>query len=172
MSRTSRNARRCDSSSLSAWTIQDVALHREIEQLLPPDIVTSDLAGTIRTENRDGEGDASRAIACASGKEIVTLALEVELRTLDFSKRLREGITDLLAIVEDENVVHTPARVNGDHPAGRSIPAIPPCILAALPTLPSEVRYSFVGRDLILWDLHAGLIVDFVPRAVPISTTD
>ena len=93
--------------------------------------------------------------------DIFTPALQVYFRTLIAETLRREGITDLLAIVDDENFVHTPARVNGDYPAGRSIPAIPPCILTALPTLPPEVRYSFVGRDLILWDMHAGLIVDF-----------
>ena len=79
--------------------------------------------------------------------DIFTPALQVYFRTLIAETLLREGITDLLAIVEDENVVHTPARVSGDYPAGRSIPAIPP-VLAALPTC--RQRDSFVGRDLII----------------------
>lgn len=75
--------------------------------------------------------------------------------------------SDMLAIVEDENAVHAPARVHADYPAGRSIPLMPTCLLIALPRLPPELQYAFVGRDLILRDVHAGLIVDFVPRAIP-----
>ena len=44
---------------------------------------------------------------------------------------LREGdIHDMIAIVEEENAVHIPARVNGDYPAGASIPFMPTCLLA------------------------------------------
>jgi hypothetical protein len=76
----------------------------------------------------------------------------------------------MLAIVEDENFVHVPASVNGDYPAGRSISMMPPSLLAALPPLPPEVEYRFVGRDLILWSWQSGLIVDFVPNAIPETT--
>jgi hypothetical protein len=148
-----------------------VALHREIEQLLPPDIVTSDLQVLLAPRIAMAR-EMRHARQRARQGDIFTPALQVYFRTLIAETLRPEGITDLLAIVEEENVVHTPARVNGDYPAGRSIPAIPPCLLAAFPTLPPEVRYSFVGRDLILWDMHAGLIVDVVPRAVPVSTTD
>jgi hypothetical protein len=148
-----------------------VALHREIEQLLPPDIVTSDLKALFAPRIAMAR-EMRQARSRAHQGDIFTPALQVYFRTLIAETLRCEGITDLLAIIEDENSVHTPARVNADYPAGRSIPAIPPCLLAAFPTLPPEVRYSFVGRDLILWDMHAGLIVDFVPRAVPISTTD
>ena len=65
----------------------------------------------------------------AHQEDIFTPALQVYFRTL-IAETLRDrGITDLLTIVEDENAVHTPARVNADYPAGRSIPAIPPCLL-------------------------------------------
>ena len=78
----------------------------------------------------------------------------------------------MLAIVEDENSVHTPARVNAEYPAGRSIPLMPTCLLLALPALPPELQYAFVGRDLILRDVHAGLIVDIVPRAIAKTTQE
>jgi hypothetical protein len=41
--------------------------------------------------------------------------------------------------------------------------------LLRLPQLPKEVEYRFVGRDLILRDVAANLIVDFLPNAVPQS---
>lgn len=43
---------------------------------------------------------------------------------------------------------------------------MPPCLLAALPPLPEELGYRFLAGDLVLVDLHARLIVDFIPRAL------
>jgi len=79
-------------------------------------------------------------------------------------------IENFLAIVEDENFVRVIPTINGDYPAGASISLMPPCLLAALPPLPDELQYRFLSRDLILWDLHPGLIVDFIPWA-PTETT-
>jgi len=36
----------------------------------------------------------------------------------------------------------------------------------ALPRLPPELQYRIAGRSLVLWDHHANLIVDFLPRAL------
>jgi hypothetical protein len=33
--------------------------------------------------------------------------------------------------------------------------------------LPAELEYRFVGRDLVLVDSHAGLVVDVLPDALP-----
>jgi hypothetical protein len=40
---------------------------------------------------------------------------------------------------------------------------MPPSIIAALPGLPHVLQYRFVGRDLVLVDVEAGLIVDILP---------
>jgi hypothetical protein len=41
-----------------------------------------------------------------------------------------------------------------------------PCVTTALPPLPPELQYRVVGRDLVLIDLHANLIVDILPFAL------
>jgi hypothetical protein len=112
-----------------------------------------------------------RARAGARQGEIFSPAVARYFRIVVAATVEKNSIEDLLSMVEDENSVHIPARVNGDYPAGRSISAMPPCLLADLPPLPPQLQYRFVGRDLVLWDLHAGLIVDFVPDAVP-ATSD
>ena len=148
-----------------------VALHRRLEGPLPQAMVTADpaailaprraLAAAIRTARAQArQGDIFSPPVAAYFRIVVADALRTG------------GITDMLAIVEDENSVHTPARVNGEYPAGRSIPLMPTCLLLALPPLPPELQYAFVGRDLILRDVHAGLIVDIVPRAIPTKTQD
>jgi hypothetical protein len=44
--------------------------------------------------------------------------------------------------------------------------ATPHVLLEALPELPDELQYRFVGLDLILLDVDANLIVDILPAAV------
>jgi hypothetical protein len=143
-----------------------VALHRRAEAPLPPEVVTADveailgrrhaLAAAIRSARPEArQGDIFSPPTARYFRELVAETLS------------KGGIRDMLAIVEDENTVHVPARVNGEYPAGRSIATMPPCLLAALPPLPAELRYGFVGGDLILWDVHAGLVVDLIPQAIP-----
>ncbi len=44
--------------------------------------------------------------------------------------------------------------------------AMVPCVIEALPPLPPELQYRIVGRDLVLLDVHAGLVVDILPLAL------
>lgn len=146
-----------------------VKLHREIERLLPPEIVTPDLDALFAPRiamNRE----MRKARSTARDGDIFTPGVSVYFRVLIAETLRQNGITNMLAIVEDENTVFIAPTVNGDYPAGRSIPMMPPCLIGALPPLPPELRYSFIGTDLILWDLHAGLIVDFVPATLPAIT--
>jgi hypothetical protein len=146
-----------------------VALHRRLEAPLPREVVTADL--DARFAPRVALAAAIRESRAEAGQgEIFTPAMARYFRILVADALKAEGITDMLSIVEDDNEVHVPAAVNADYPAGRSIPVMPPCLLAELPPLPEELQYRFVGRDLILWDVHAGLIVDFVPNAIPETT--
>jgi hypothetical protein len=146
-----------------------VALHRRLEASLPPQIVTTDPERLLAPQIALAR-EMRKARAQAQQGDIFTPGVAVYLRVVIAETLRREGVLDMLGIIEEENEVHIPPAVNGDYPAGRATPFIPPCLLAALPPLPREVRYSFIGRDLILWDPHAGLIVDFVPHAVPVFT--
>jgi hypothetical protein len=51
--------------------------------------------------------------------------------------------------------------------AKAALATVPPLILKRLPLLPEGLEYRFMGRDLILRDVKANLIVDFVREAVP-----
>lgn len=48
--------------------------------------------------------------------------------------------------------------------------SMPPTLLLKLPKLPEEVKYRFVGRNLILRDGEANVILDFIPDVVPDRT--
>ena len=43
---------------------------------------------------------------------------------------------------------------------------VPADVRLGLPPIPGEVDYRIAGRDLVLWDIYAGIVVDFVPDAL------
>lgn len=57
-------------------------------------------------------------------------------------------------------------KVNGRYPEAAALPTVPPNLLARLPQLPEELEYRIVNKDLILRDVNANLIVDFIPNAI------
>jgi hypothetical protein len=75
-------------------------------------------------------------------------------------RQLRESIME-------ENPTNVTISVNGRYPDTVPLATMPPDILAELPKMPEELQYRFVGRALAIMDVHAHLIVDFVPDALP-----
>lgn len=61
--------------------------------------------------------------------------------------------------------------VNAAYPAGLPFPTTPWPLLAALPTLPQGLAYRVIGRDLILLDQPADLIVDYMRNAIPMRVS-
>lgn len=59
-----------------------------------------------------------------------------------------------------------PLKVNARYPEGNPLPTVPANLLAALPTLPEDVEYRIINKNLILRDVDANLIVDFIPNAI------
>ena len=60
-------------------------------------------------------------------------------------------------------------RVNAVYPEHIPLQTMPPSILLNLPELPRELDYRIVGRTLVLRDVGANLIVDYIPGAIPPS---
>ena len=78
-------------------------------------------------------------------------------------KVLREGNPSF----DPEGYVPVPIRINGDYPVRAPVSTVPASVLLVLPPLPESLDYRFVGRDLILRDGEANLIVDYILGAVP-----
>lgn len=69
----------------------------------------------------------------------------------------------------DPTKVHAaPVRVavNVAYNEDAPVSSMPPTLLLKLPQLPEQVRYRFVGRDLILRDAQSNVILDFIKDAV------
>lgn len=61
----------------------------------------------------------------------------------------------------------TPVTVNGQYPDRVPLSNMPAPVLGALPKLPDEIEYRFVGDQLILLDSRAHLVIDFIRNALP-----
>ena len=57
--------------------------------------------------------------------------------------------------------------VNGRYPDSIPVSTVPPQVLRALPQLPPELEYRFIGATLILLDAHAHIIVDYMTGVLP-----
>jgi hypothetical protein len=69
-------------------------------------------------------------------------------------------------LAEAENAT-VPVRVNAVYPETAELLEMPPTLLLALPQLPKQVRYRFVGTSLLLVDRENHLIVDYMTNALP-----
>ena len=70
------------------------------------------------------------------------------------------------AIMED-NPGECAAHLNADYPEGRVLSTVPPSVLQVLPSLPDDIEFRFVGRQLVLLDSRARVILDRLPDAIP-----
>ena len=73
----------------------------------------------------------------------------------------------LRASIMDENPGPIKLQINGRYPDTVPLATMPPQVLAALPKLPEELEYRFIGERLILLDEPAHLIVDYIDDALP-----
>jgi hypothetical protein len=77
-----------------------------------------------------------------------------------------DGRENRSTILDEGNPGAMKLKVNQDYPQDEPLSTMPPDVLAGLPKLPEELEYRFVGKHLILRDVHANLIVDFIPNAI------
>ena len=60
-----------------------------------------------------------------------------------------------------------PVRINFAYPDSKEQIEMPPTLLLVLPQLPKQLRYRFVGTNLLLVDRENGLIIDYLTNALP-----
>jgi hypothetical protein len=87
-----------------------------------------------------------------------------------FRTRIADAIAgrDIAVVVgpcEDEEasggidpVINEPFREQGSCP-------VPLLLLEALPPVPGGIEYRVVGPDLVLWDVHADIVIDVLTEA-------
>lgn len=141
-----------------------VELHKKLEATLPP----RPEHGTP-AEIEAHENTLARLIVQARSKAKQGDILKQPVRAY-----LRRQIAGALAgpdgrgirlSVMEENPGRVRLRVNSRYPDGIPLTTMPPQLLGALPKLPEHIEYRFIGERLVLLDLHAQLVVDYMDEA-------
>ena len=141
-------------------------LHNKIEKTLPP----------LPKETSPGVIDKHQRALEALIREHRKTAKRGDLFAPDMERLVRRVFAQvfsgtegakLKATVMDENPVDVKLAVNSRYPDEVPLSTMPPQVLALLPKLPEDLEYRFIGSRLILLDVHAHTIADYIENALP-----
>ena len=146
-----------------------VRLHKSVEATLPklkptdlPEMITAHQQALAR-KIREARPRAQRGdIFTNQASEAFRHAVRSEFQgPLDTNARatIRQG----------DPVKAVRLRVNQPYPDGLGYTTVPPTLLLRIPKLPDEVVYRIVGRDLVLLDVKANLVVDWIPEVISLG---
>jgi hypothetical protein len=142
-----------------------VALHKKLEATLPP------LPQHATTQQVDMHARALSRLLVEGRPH----ARQGDLLPPETRAYLRRQIASALTVgegpgirqaIREDNPGKVKLQVNGRYPDGIPLTTMPPSILAELPRLPDDIEYRFIGDRLILLDVHAQLVVDYMDAAI------
>ena len=130
----------------------------------------------LSKEAKPEEIEAHKAAFQKAVREARAGALPGELFRPDVAAHIRAVIKNefrgrdraqLRQTVFEAETKGVPLRVNYPYPESKELVEMPPTLLLKLPQLPKQVRYRFVGSNLLLVDRENGLIIDYMTNALP-----
>ena len=142
-----------------------VAMQHKLERESPPPKTTKDPA-QIKASQEALAARIRQARAGARQGDIFTPEIAALFRKLMYPEVKGPDAKETRQTVRDEAPAAIPLKVNAAYPENQPLPTVPPNLLAALPRLPEQLEYRVVNNDLILRDVHANLIVDYIPKAI------
>jgi len=155
-------------------TIDYTQMHRRLERQIGSITLNVSVAEINRIIQELATAIRAERPAAKQG-DLFTPVLAAELRARIDRALLSYGFTgaDVREAEERDRLwsATIALKVNDTFPWALGV-AMFPCILEVLPPLPPELQYRIVRNDLILVDVHASLIVDILPRALPAGTTE
>jgi hypothetical protein len=144
-----------------------VNLHKSVESTLPalkptdlPEMIAAHQHALAR-KIREARPKARRG---AIFSESAIKAFRITIRN-EFRGPHGEGART--TIRQGEPLTEVRLHVNERYPDGVPFTTVPPALLLKLPKLPDQVAYRIVGRDLILLDVEASLVVDRITEIIP-----
>lgn len=141
------------------------ALHRRLEGPLPPLTPTKEVLRNDAARQLLANAIRQARPAAKQG-DIFEPAVAMVFRALVAGALKGRDIEGFLVELSEEHPSMHGVRpvVNAPLPAGATH-EMPAVLLHVLPALPEDVEYRIVDHDLVLWDIHANLVVDFIPNA-------
>jgi hypothetical protein len=135
-------------------------LRRELERGLPALRVTDDAAELLNRERALRDRIRAARAREKQGSIFTPAVSGVFKEKLQIHKN-----PATCAALLDENPGAIDVGVNDKYPEHKPMSTMPANVLAELPRLPEDIEYRFLGRDLILVDTRARLVVDRMPLA-------
>ncbi len=140
-------------------------LRRKLESELPP-LVATDNAGDIIA----AELNLARLVRQARRS-----AKRGEIFTRPIASAFREALAPVmqgpvLDVILDENPGAFSDDIDRRYPTTKPKATIPTAVLELLPPLPEDLRYGFLGHQLIIHDTRTNTIVDLMRCAIPCGT--
>jgi hypothetical protein len=117
--------------------------------------------------NSIAEGVRAKRSTAAQG-DVFTPAIAAEFRKL-IALNVKNRPKRISQSIRSGERVAAKVKVNGSYPEGLPVQTMPPTLLASFPKLPTQLDYRLVGSTLVLRDVSANLIIDFLPNAIAIQ---
>ena len=156
-----------------AATVQDflkrvneyAVLHKQLEAKLPK-LPKEATPQQIDADQRALERLVAQARATAKPGDLFTPAMQAVIhKRFNVIFRGTRG-QQIKKYIHDEPHPVSPV-INKRYPDEVPTSTMPIAVLAQLPKLPDELEYRFVANHLILMDVHAYVILDYVLDAIP-----
>ena len=130
-----------------------------------PALKESNDAGAIKAAQEAMATNIQKLRVDAKAGDIFTPEIRTTFRRLMYPELKGEDGRDARAVIQDDAPVSVPLKINTRYTADMK-PTVPSNVLANLPALPKQLEYRIVNNHLLLLDVDANLIVDFIPNAI------
>lgn len=135
----------------------------------------NEVSGPVKNSSSSQVNDASDALAgsiqrARKNAQVGSIfnapvAALLKRRILDTIRT--EKLAAEIADIDDDGPVSVAPDIHLRLPVSAQMATMPPALLNVLPVLPKELEYRIIGRNLVLRDVDASLIIDYIPGAVP-----
>jgi hypothetical protein len=151
----------------SARIQEYVQVNKSVESSLPP-LKTTDLPEMIAAHQQALARKIREARSKARRGDIFTPKVKEAFRHLIRSEFRGPHASHASATIKQGDPLrNVRLTVNQVYPDNLPFTTVPPTLLLKFPKLPEEVAYRIVGRDLVLLDVKANLVVDLYPKDLP-----
>ena len=141
------------------------ALHRRLETPLLALTRTRDMRRNFVARQLLANS-IRKSRARAQPGDIFSPDVAIALRAIIDEALSGRDVESLLAELNEEHPQPHDLRVAVNEPLPRGAThEMPVVLLMVLPALPEDVEYRIVNHDLVLWDIHADLVVDYLLNA-------
>lgn len=133
----------------------------------------NEVPGPVKNSSSSELNQASDALAAAIQRarkhadvgSIFTEAVAAVIKRRIAAMVRSEHLGSVLAGIDDDGPAEPPPQLHARLPVTQ-LARMPRALLNMLPPLPKALEYRIVGRYLVLRDVDASLIIDYIPAAV------